>query len=212
MPASIALSFLWAPPAETLGETSRMLYFHVPLAFVSALAFLSSGIAAIIYLADKGKKHPLMEHKFHNSARIGMVCTVLTTISGSVWAKMMWGSYWNWDPRETSIAVLLLIYSAYFSLRIALEDNPGRGRISAAYLVFAMATMPFFVFVVPRVYPSLHPDPIINPALKMRLEDEMRITLLVSMASFALLYFYIFSIENRISRIRSFLEESRNGQ
>ncbi len=207
MPVSIVLALLWAPAAETLGESSRILYFHVPLAWISVLAFAVSGIASVLYLADKKGKLPRLEEKFHNSARIGMTCTVLTTITGSIWAKMMWGSYWNWDPRETSIAILLLIYSAYFSLRVALEDNPGRGRISASYLILAMATMPFFIFIVPRIYPSLHPDPVLNPAMKIHLEDEMKITLFFSVVSFTLLYFYILWLENRISGVNAIIKE-----
>ncbi|RPI97538.1 MAG: cytochrome C biogenesis protein, partial [Spirochaetales bacterium] len=131
---------------------------------------------------------------------------VLATASGSVWAKLMWGSYWNWDPRQTSIVILLLIYSAYFSLRSALEGKPARGRLSAAYIIIAMTAMPFFVFVVPRVFPSLHPDPVINPDMKIHLEIEMKLTLLISVVAFSLLYFYLLEILNRLSRIRNAVE------
>ncbi len=208
MPAAVVMAFLWAPAAEILGESSRILYFHVPVAWVAVLAFLVSGVAAGIYLADKKKAYRLLEEKFHNSAEIGMVFCVLATVTGSIWARLMWGSYWNWDPRETSIVILLLIYTAYFSLRAALAGNPNRGRISASYLVFAMTTMPFFVFVVPRIYPSLHPDPIINPAMKLHLDGDMRLTLLVSVIAFTLLYFYIFILKNRVSGLRIRIEEA----
>jgi heme exporter protein C len=208
MPAAIVLSFMWAPAADVLGETSRIIYYHVPMAWVSALAFIVSGIAAIAYLYKKESAKESLEAAFNNSAEIGLVFTVFTTATGSIWAKLMWGTYWNWDPRETSIIILLLIYTAYFSLRSALERNPGRGRISAAYLIFAMTVSPFFIFVIPRVYASLHPDPIINPGMKMQLDATMRITLLVSTTAFTLLYVYLLSIRNRLSRLRARREES----
>lgn len=209
MPLSIVLAFLYAPPAQMLGESSRILYFHVPIAWASVLSFTVSAVASIIYLADKKKRYPLMEAKFHNSSVIGMMFAVLTTITGSIWAKLMWGSYWNWDPRETSIVILFLIYTAYFSLRSATASNPNRGRLSAVYLVLAMVTVPFFVFVIPRIYPSLHPDPVINPDMQIHLDKDMRIVLLCSVISFTFLYFYLLNIMNRLSEIKIHYEETR---
>ena len=207
MPVSIILAFLWAPPAQILGEASRIMYFHVPCAWVSTLAFIISGIASIIFIYDKKKRFTFIEDKAHNSAVIGLMFTVLTVITGSIWAKISWGSYWNWDPRETSIVILLLIYIAYFSLRASLENNPNRGRLTSAYLIFAMVTVPFLMFVIPRVYTSLHPDPIINPQRKINLDPAMRLTLTFTMVSFTLLFFYIFSLTNRLTGIKHKIEE-----
>lgn len=210
MPAAVIMAFCYAPAAAVLGETSRLLYFHVPLAWISVMAFTVSGAAAVLFLADKKGRFPRLEDSFHNSASLGMLAAVLATASGSVWAKLMWGSYWNWDPRQTSIVILLLIYSAYFSLRSTLAGKHARGRLSAAYLIIAMTVMPFFVFVVPRVFPSLHPDPVINPDMKIHLEAEMKLTLIVSVVAFSLLYFYLLEILNRLSRIRNAVEVSHD--
>ena len=207
MPVSIYLAFLYAPPAQGLGEASRIIYFHVPLAWNSTLAFIVSGVPSIIYLYDKEKKFSLIEERAHNSASIGMLFTVLTIITGSIWSKISWGMYWNWDPRETSIIILLLIYIAYFSLHSALADNPNKGRLTSSFLIFAMVTVPFFVFVVPRIYASLHPDPIINPENKMNMDGRMQITLLVSLISFTIFYFYLFILQNKISKIKQQIEE-----
>ena len=211
MSFSILLSFLWAPSAAILGESSKMLFFHVPLAWVSVLAFLSSGIFSIIYLADKRRRFSLLDEKSHNSVILGTLFTVLATITGAFWSKLSWGMYWNWDPRQTSIVVLILIYLAYFSLRSSLQHNPNRGRITAVYLILALLTVPFFVFIIPRVYPSLHPDPIINPERKIHIAGEMRIALLLSLISFTLLYFYLLTLLNRVSRIVARIEEADEG-
>jgi len=207
MPLSIILAFLWVPPAQFLGEASRILYFHVPVAMVSVIAFFVSGIYSIIYLYDKEKKYKLLEEKSFNSARIGILFTILTIITGSIWAKISWGTYWNWDPRESSIIILLLIYLAYFSLRSALSNNSNKNMLTSTYLIFAMIVVPFFVFIIPRVYPSLHPDPIINANREINLEEKMRLTLLISVISFTMLFFYIFNLTNKLSIITDKIEE-----
>jgi heme exporter protein C len=210
MPVAIVVAFAWAPRAAILGDTSRIIYFHVPLAWVSVLAFLVSAICSIRYLAGRGNEY--LTDMARNSAGIGFLFTVLTLITGSLWAKMSWGSYWNWDPRETSIVMLLLIYVAYFSLHSSLEGNPGRGRISSVYLILAMVTVPFFVFVIPRVYHSLHPDTIINREGKLHMETTMRVTLLVSAIAFTFLYVHLLDMKNRLSRVRKIMDEKAENE
>lgn len=209
MPLSIYMAFMWAPPAEILGDAGRILYFHVPLAWVSTLAFIISGVYSIIYLYDEKKNFFLIDEKAYNSAVLGMIFMILTVITGSIWSKISWGAYWNWDPRQTSIIILLLIYVAYFSLSAALADNPSRGKLASSYLVIAMAAVPFLIFIVPRVYTSLHPDTIINPDNAVKLDDRMKITLLVSSVSFTFLFFYLLSIAGRLSKINQRIKEKK---
>lgn len=203
---TILLAFLWAPAAAILGDASRIIYFHVPLAMGSVVAFVVAGIFSILYLVRSNKA------QFHlaayDSAHIGMLYTILTVITGSIWAKISWGTYWNWDPRETSIVILLLIYIAYFSLYSTMKNTSRRGAIGSVYLIFAMVVMPFFVFVVPRMYHSLHPETIINSQQKVHMEPEMRLTLLSGVASFLLLYALLFHIRKRYRILLLKLEES----
>jgi heme exporter protein C len=211
MPATILLAFLWVPPAEILGDFSRIIYFHVPLAWVSVLAFLVSGILSIIFIFDKKKSFQGLDDKSYNSAVIGFVFSILTVITGSIWAKLSWGSFWNWDPRETSIVIILLIYIAYFSLHSALAANDSRGKIGSVYLILAMAMLPFFVFLAPRLYDSLHPDTIINPDKQVYLDTKMKITLFISLLSFSVLFAYILDIMNRASAVAKQLEARNAG-
>jgi heme exporter protein C len=207
MPVSIYMALMWAPPADILGNAGRILYFHVPLAWVSTLAFIISGIFSIIYLFDKKKKFNLVEHKAYNSASIGMIFMILAIITGSIWSRISWGVYWNWDPRQTSIIIFLLIYVAYFSLEAALADNPARGKLTSSYLVISMAAVPFLIFIIPRAFASLHPDTILNSEYKIKLDDRMKITLLISSISFTFLFFYLLSVVNRISGIAHRIKE-----
>lgn len=207
MPVSIVLAFLWAPEASLLEGTGRIIYFHVPVAWVSVLAFLVAGIASIVFLVDREKRFAGLEEKAHASASLGMVFCLLSVVSGSLWARISWGSYWNWDPRELSIVILLSVYIAYFSLRAGLAGNENRGRISAAYLIFAMAMVPLFIFIIPRLSETLHPATIINAERKIHLEEPMRVTLLFCVISFTLLYFYILHLMNRMNRIEKVIQE-----
>ena len=116
MPATVVMAFLYAPAADVHGETGRLLFFHVPLAWIAALAFAVAGAFSIAHLADRKGRFAHLDARARHSASVGLAATVLATATGSVWAKMSWGSYWNWDPRETSIVILMLIYIAYFSL------------------------------------------------------------------------------------------------
>ncbi len=208
MPAAIVMAFLWAPPAQILGDASRIMYFHVPIAWVSMLAFILSGILSVMFLADRKHAFSSLDETAYNSAVIGMAFTVMTVITGSIWARISWGVFWNWDPRETSIVIILLIYIAYFSIHGTMARSENRGRIGSAYLILAMITLPFFALLVPRIYPSLHPDPIINADRKIFLDGRMRSTLVVAIISFTVLYFYILHIMNRIMKLQKHVEET----
>lgn len=194
--ASAVLAFAVAPADRILGESSRLIYVHVPLASSAVLSFVISGIFAALYLSKGGEER---EIRFHSAASLGTVFTVLTTVTGAAWAKIAWGAWWNWDPRETSILFLLAVYAAYFALNSS--KRRGSARLRAAYLLFAAAVMPFFVFAVPRIYPSLHPDTLLNAKKAVQLDATMRTALFGSMAAYALLTACIFDLSTRTARI-----------
>ena len=162
MAVIIVAAFLYAEAATGFpGETSRILFFHVPQAWIATLSFLISMIASAVYLA---KRHVKADYLAQSAAELGFLFCVLATITGSIFAKATWGSFWNWDPRQTSIVILLMIYGAYFAVRSAVSD-PNRRRVFAAvYSILAFVTVPFLVFVVPRITTSLHPENTMNPA------------------------------------------------
>ena len=197
IPLNIFLVFFWAPSVEILGNLSRIIFFHVPCAWVSVLAFLISGTYSLIFVLDKNKKFTEVEVKSHQAAKLGFIFTILTTVSGSIWAKLSWGSFWNWDPRETSILILLLIFVAYFSLSASLEKKENKAKITSSYLILAMITVPFLIFIIPKAYPTLHPNPILNEKKKIFLDQKIKITLLVSVISFSFLFFSLLSFINK---------------
>lgn len=201
MAVVIVGAFLYAPPAEGLGEASRVIFFHIPSAWVAVLSFFISMVMSIKYLRTS-KRHD--DNSAAAAAELGLVFTIVATITGSIFANLMWGSPWNWDPRETTIFVLLLIYLAYFALRSAIEDEQRRGRLAAVYAIIAFVTVPFLVFVLPRVLGGLHPDPVISSSGQVSLEMSARIlqVFLTSLLAFTWLFAWIYRIEVKVADLR----------
>ncbi|RMG63245.1 MAG: cytochrome C biogenesis protein, partial [Calditrichaeota bacterium] len=181
-----------------LGETTRILYFHVPCAWIATLAFFVSAFYSLRYLQ---KQRLELDVRASVAAELGLLFAFLATVTGSIWAKKIWGAYWNWDPRETSIFILLMIYAAYFALRAAVEDGEQRARLAAVYSLIAAVTVPFFVFVVPRIYDSLHPDPLVNREAKIHMDPRMLTVFLSSLAGFTGLFFWIFHLRSTLKMI-----------
>jgi heme exporter protein C len=156
--AGIILSFAVKMPPGNFAdlEAYRAVFFHMPLALVGCLAFMVAAVHAARYLAS-GKLS--CDAAAWGAAEAGLVLTFLATVTGMVFAKNQWGTWWNWDPRQTSIFFVLLMYAAYLALRQALpEDEALRARLGAAYLLIAVAPMMYLVMVYPRHAPaSLHP-------------------------------------------------------
>ncbi len=186
------------PVIPGLGEKARILFFHVPLAWTSVVGFVVSVYYAIRYLRSKEIDHDIRSSA---AAGLGLLFCALTTLTGAIWAKFSWGSFWNWDPRETSIFVLLLIYGAYFALRSSIQEDEKRATLAAVYAIIAGVTMPFLMFVMPRIIASLHPDPIINTQGKVSMNGTMLTVFLSSLAGFTGLYFWMYSLKVRLARL-----------
>ena len=195
--AVIVAAFHWAPLAEGFkGQSSRILFFHVPMAWVSFLAFVAAGVWSLRYLA--GRRDPRHDRAAAAAVELGLIFGVLATLTGALWARFMWGAYWNWDPRQTSIVIALLFYAAYLALRAAVEDEPTRRRLAAAYAVLGLAVAPFLFFVLPRLGFTLHPDAVINTKGKVEVESRMLQVLLAASVGFTILFFWMHSLRRRI--------------
>jgi heme exporter protein C len=198
MPVAIYVSLFVAPAESIMGEYSRLLYLHIPLALCTVVSFILSAVYSMLYLKNQNLRYEIL---FHSASRLGLLFTLLTTATGSVWAKLAWGSWWNWDPRETSILFIMLTYCAYFALTSSLKGKNSSAKIRSTYLIFASIITMFFVFIVPRTVESLHPDTIINAQRTVRLTGEMRIALLISAAAFISLLAVLISFDSRIAFI-----------
>lgn len=195
--AVVVAAFLFVPPAAGFREpeAARMLFFHVPVAWLSVLGFLTAMANAIRYL-----RHRRIEDDARAvaAAEMGFLCCVLATLTGALFARIQWGMAWNWDPRETSIFVLLLVYGAYFALRSAVADPERRANLSAVYAILAVPPMLFLTFVLPRVLFSLHPA---NAVASGGMSPEYRLVLFAALFGFTILFVWIYRLRVAIERL-----------
>lgn len=200
MTATVVAAFVYAPLAEKLGPYTRILYFHVPAAWVSVIAFGAAAWSAARYLHSRD---PLHDARSAAAARLGLVFCVLATLTGSIWAKAMWGAFWNWDPRQVSIFFLILIYGAYLTLRAAMPDADRRARAAAVYALLSFVTVPFLVFVAPRMATfTLHPEPVLNRSGTPDMHPRMLLVLGSSGLAHTVLFFWLWRLEGAVERVR----------
>ncbi len=187
------LAFSYLRPAVSFQDPSaaRIVVFHVPMAWLATIFFLVSAVYAGRYLK---RRDPADDDAAAAAGEIGLLCSVLATVTGSIFAHSQWGSWWNWDPRETSIFFLLLIYGAYFSLRGSVEDPVRRALFSSVYDVLACPAMIFLIFVMPRILPSLHPE-------RAHLAGSYWIVLLSSFGGFLFFLIRMFRIRCAMGRL-----------
>ena len=157
--AALCYIFLILPPAQGFAspELARVVTLHLPNAYVAVIAAMGAGWWGLRYLIGGRKK--IDDARSMIFASLAALFCFLTTITGSVFANVQWGAYWNWDPRETSVFVLLLVYAAYFLLRAGIEDEEKRASVGAVYILFASIMTPLLGYLIPAYLAknSLHP-------------------------------------------------------
>lgn len=210
---TIVMAFLYAPemtrPNMATGgfdawPSFRIVFFHVPCSWIAFLAFGVSMVASIMYL-----KRPTVyrDTLAMASNQLGFLFCILATATGMLWAKHDWGAYWNWDPRQTSILILLLIYAGYFLLRSSVSDERKRARLSAVYSIVAFVTVPFLMFVVPRIMFSLHPSPIIETgAEKGSMDSKMKTVFYMALLGFSGVYIWVLGIRTQMESLQRRLQ------
>ena len=186
--ASLGAVFLIVPPAEGLGNYVRIAFFHIPTAWVAVVAFFGAAYWGARYLKTRELRY---DAKSARSAILGLIFTLMATVSGAVFSKLTWGAYWNWDPRQTTIFVLLLIYAAYVTLRMTMRDERARASSSAVYALFSFIAVPFLVFILPRMFFSLHPSPVLNETGRVDMDAVMLGTLVLSLIDMTLIYIWL---------------------
>lgn len=150
---ALGMVFFYAPVERTMGNVQRIFYFHVGSAWVGSLAFLVAMICGILFLRRPQKKWDTMAMA---SVEIGLVFISMAIVSGSVWGKPAWNTWWLWSPRLTIVTIMWLAYAAYFMLRGAIEDEERRGRFAAVYVIVSFVTV-ILTFASIRILRDIHP-------------------------------------------------------
>ena len=183
--AICAAIIFFVPPIKGLGDLAKIIFFHVPTAWVAVIAFFASAFFAARFLKTREFYFDRLSER---AARLGFIFVLLSTISGAIFSKLTWGAYWNWDPRQTTIFVLILIYGAYLTLRAAVSDEKIRAKVSAVYSLLSVLTVPFLVFILPRMYFSLHPSPVLNSAGRVEMDSIVLVVLIAAVVDATLIF------------------------
>lgn len=196
-------AFRYAPLAEGfLGESSRILFFHVPMAWTAFIAFFAAGLWSVRYLFFG--RNPRHDHAAYAAVELGLLFCVLATVTGALWARIMWGTYWNWDPRQVWITVAILFYGAYLVLRSAVPDPERQRRLSAAYAILGLVVAPFLFFILPRMTGfTLHPEPVINQTGQVEMEARMGQVLAAGSFAFMVLFFWLHNLRCRLAALEN---------
>ncbi len=189
--AAIGMVFFYAPLEKTMGSVQKIFYFHLPLALTAFLSFFVAFISGIMYLRSRKR---IWDARLASSVEIGVVLTTLVLITGSLWGKPIWNTYWTWDPRLTTSLILWFIFASCLILRSAVDDEGKRATYSAVLAIVGFIDVPI-VFLSARLWRSIHPTVI--RADSIGLEFSMLMTLLVCMA--AMLAFWVGLYKFRVS-------------
>jgi heme exporter protein C len=190
MMTGLLMVFVYAPREANMGDVQRIFYFHLGSAWVGFFAFFVTMVGGIFYLW-KGEQR--WDNLGVSSAEIGTVFMTMAIISGSLWARPVWNTWWTWDPRLTITAIQWLLYLAYFMLRAGIEDPERRARFSAVYGIIAFITVPLS-FLSIRIWRTIHPVVVAGDSGSsaegaFSMTAPMRTTLFFSLATFTVLYF-----------------------
>jgi heme exporter protein C len=134
-----------APEDYQQGQTVRIMFIHVPAAQIAMFAYGCLGVASFLALVFR---HTLADAAAQAAAPLGAAFTVLALVTGSLWGQPMWGTWWVWDPRLTSVLVMLLLYLAYMALRASLDDEAKAARASAILALVGLINLPIIHFSV----------------------------------------------------------------
>jgi heme exporter protein C len=186
--AALIIVFFFTPLEETMGAVQKVFYMHVSAAWAGMLGFLAAAICGGLYLTKRESRWDVMSE---TGVEIGLVFTMVGIVSGSIWAKPVWNTWWTWDPRLTTSAVMVLIYLAYQMLRQGLDDPGRRARYSAVYAVGGFVSVPLTFFSI-RLFRTIHPVVVAGSSGMFAMDQAMLTAFTLSLAAFTVLFVDLF--------------------
>jgi heme exporter protein C len=203
--ATVYAIFVYVPTEKQEGLVQRIMYYHIPSAWLSFFAFFIVFSSSILYLWKREREWDIYAQ---SSAEIGVVFCSLVLITGPIWAKPIWGTWWVWDARLTSTLVLWLIYVAYIMLRLQSDAGSMRARYSAVIGIAGFLNIPIIHFSV-LWWRTFHPKPkMITPeGFGAGMDDAMVMTLMISLGAFTLLYFLLMGQRVQIEKMKDEIDQ-----
>lgn len=202
-----AMVFFYAPLEKIMGAVQKVFYFHVATAWVGMLSFIVAGVVGVLFLV---KKDTLWDLIGLSAVEIGVVFTTITIISGSIWARPIWNTWWTWDPRLTTASIMLLVFAAYLMLRAGIDEPERRGRFAAVYAIVGALSVPLTFFSI-RLFRTIHPviigssDPTAAGAFDMT--PKMLQTFIFGLVTFTVLFFTLLWHRVRLGKLSERVEQ-----
>lgn len=201
---ALYLALVYAPTEKTMGDIQRIFYFHVASAWLGMFAFLVVFVTSILYLIKKDRKWDILAK---TSAEIGVIFTTIVLITGPLWARPIWQTWWSWDPRLTTTLIMWFLYLAYGRIRQAIPEEEKQARYSAIYGILAFTDVPIVFFAI-RWWRTMHPGALISSS-GVGLAPDMKPAFFLSLFAFTLLYFYLMNKSYKIEHLRIELKTLR---
>ncbi len=183
-----AMVFFYAPLERVMGAVQKVFYFHVAAGWIGMLSFLVAAAAGIVYLVRKESRWDLVGI---SAVEIGIAFTLINVITGAIWARPIWNTWWTWDPRLTTATIMELVYAAYLMLRTGIEEPERRARFGAVYAIVGFLSVPLTFFSI-RLVRTIHPvvigssDPSALGSFDMT--PKMTQTFMVSLVAFTFVF------------------------
>ena len=207
--AATALVFFYAPLERVMGAVQKVFYFHVAAGWVGMLSFLMAAIVGVLYLIRKDLKWDFVGVA---AVEIGIAFTLINVVTGAIWARPIWNTWWTWDPRLTTATIMELVYFAYLMLRSGIEEPERRARFGAVYAIIGFLSVPLTFFSI-RLFRTIHPvvigsnDPGAMGAFDMT--PRMTQVFLFSLVAFTIVYFDLLWHRIRLGKLAERVESLR---
>ncbi len=206
--ATILVFFFTSIDAST-GYVQKVFYFHVAAGWVGMLAYVAAAIAGGVYLFTRNRAWDVVSLA---GVEIGLVFMLINIITGSIWARPTWGTWWQWDPRLTTSTIMELAYAAYLMLRAGIEDPERRARFGGVYAIIAVLTVPLTFFSI-RLLRTIHPVLIGNGSSTsvggFDMSPDMLRTFLFSLLTFTFIFADILWRRIRLGLLADKVEEMK---
>lgn len=198
----------FTPIEQTMGLVQKVFYFHMSAAWVGMLAFLAAAVFGLLYLSRKDLKWDTLTAA---SVEVGLLFTVICIISGMIWARPIWNTWWTWDPRLTTMTIMAFTYIAYLLLRRGMDDPSRRARFGAIYALVGFASVPL-TFFSSRLLRTIHPTIFGGSSADMAMTGQMYQTMAVSLVAFTLLFAVLLWHRSRLAAGQAHLAELQAAQ
>lgn len=204
------LTFVYAPTEAQMGSIQRIFYFHMGSNVAAMGAIIVAAIAGVFFLRTNDLKYDRVAYA---SMELGLLFGAISLLTGMIWARPVWGTWWTWDPRLTTFLILWLIYIAYLMLRASARDDVGIARIAAVFTFIGLADVPFII-IAPRIWRGISPVLIGNARINdfstaFGLTPEMLNTLIVCIIAMVLLFAYLLAQRVRLAELQGRVDTLR---